>query len=46
MVGNCAGVRLHLDRVRAPVDVIDPVFLDTPALACRPVSWAPAARRH
>ncbi len=40
MVGIGAGVRLHLDRVRAAVDVIDPVFLDTPALACPPLSRA------
>ena len=28
------GVRLRLDRIRAAVGVIDPVFLDTPALPC------------
>ncbi|MGE5636779.1 MAG: threonine ammonia-lyase [Nocardioidaceae bacterium] len=28
------GVRLRLDRVRDAVNAIDPVFLDTPALAC------------
>jgi threonine dehydratase len=30
-------VRLHLDRVRAAVREIDPVFLDTPTLACAPL---------
>lgn len=34
------GVRLELDRVRAAVDEIDQVFLDTPALACPPLSQA------
>jgi threonine dehydratase len=28
------GVRLRLDRVRGALDAIDPVFLDTPTLAC------------
>jgi threonine dehydratase len=31
------GVRLRLDRVRAAVSEIDPVFLDTPALPCAPL---------
>jgi len=31
------GVRLRLDCVRAAVGEIDPVFLDTPALACAPL---------
>lgn len=30
-------VRLQLDRVRDAVNAIDPVFLDTPALACAPL---------
>ena len=30
-------VRLDLDRIRAAVDVIDPVFLDTPTLPCPPL---------
>jgi threonine dehydratase len=30
-------VRLQLDRVRGAVSAIDPVFLDTPALACPPL---------
>jgi threonine dehydratase len=30
-------VRLRLDRVRGAVNAIDPVFLDTPALACAPL---------
>jgi threonine dehydratase len=33
-------VRLQLDRIRDAVDVIDPVFLDTPALACAPLGHA------
>ena len=34
------GVRLQLDRVRAAVAEIDPVFLDTPALPCAPLGDA------
>jgi threonine dehydratase len=34
------GVRLQLDRVRAAVGDIDPVFLDTPALPCTPLGDA------
>jgi threonine dehydratase len=33
-------VRLRLDRVRAAVPEIDPVFLDTPALRCAPLGEA------
>ncbi len=33
-------MRLQLDRVRAAVDEIDPVFLDTPALPCSPLGQA------
>jgi threonine dehydratase len=33
-------VRLRLDRVRAAVGEIDPVFLDTPALPCAPLGRA------
>ena len=33
-------VRLSLDRVRAAVGEIDPVFLDTPALSCAPLGQA------
>lgn len=33
-------VRLQLDRVRAAVGEIDPVFLDTPALVCAPLGQA------
>ena len=33
-------VRLQLDRVRAAVGAIDPVFLDTPALPCAPLGRA------
>ena len=33
-------VRLRLDRVRAAVGEIDPVFLDTPALPCAPLGEA------
>jgi threonine dehydratase len=33
-------VRLRLDRVRAAVGAIDPVFLDTPALRCAPLGEA------
>jgi threonine dehydratase len=32
------GVRLRLDRVRAAVSEVDPVFLETPALPCAPLS--------
>jgi len=37
-VNGLDGVRLRLDRVRAAVGEIDPVFLDTPALWCAPLS--------
>ena len=30
-------VRLQLDQIKAAVDAIDPVFLDTPALPCAPL---------
>ena len=33
-------VRLQLDRVRAAVGEIDPVFLDTPTLPCAPLGGA------
>jgi threonine dehydratase len=33
-------VRLRLDRVRAAVGEIDPVFLDTPAIPCMPLGRA------
>ena len=33
-------VRLQLDRIEAAVGEIDPVFLDTPALPCAPLSRA------
>jgi len=33
-------VRLRLNRVRAAVGEIDPVFLDTPALSCAPLGQA------
>jgi len=33
-------VRLRLDRVRAAVGEIDPLFLDTPALPCAPLGGA------
>jgi threonine dehydratase len=33
-------VRLKLDRVRAAVDEIDPLFLDTPSLPCAPLGRA------
>jgi threonine dehydratase len=33
-VSGSNGVRLRLDRIRAAVGVIDPVFLNTPALSC------------
>ena len=36
-VGGLDRVRLQLDRVRAAVNAIDPVFLDTPTLACAPL---------
>jgi threonine dehydratase len=35
-----ADVRLDLDRIRAAVGEIDPVFLDTPALPCAPLGDA------
>ena len=34
------GVRLQLDRIRAAVSEIDPLFLDTPALPCAPLGRA------
>jgi threonine dehydratase len=43
MLGVVSGldrVRLGLDRVRAAVGEIDPVFLDTPALSCAPLGRA------
>jgi threonine dehydratase len=33
-------VRLQLDRIRAAVSEIDPLFLDTPALPCAPLGQA------
>ena len=39
-VSDLGQVRLDLDRVRAAVDEIDPVFLDTPALRCPPLGRA------
>jgi threonine dehydratase len=36
-VSGVDGVRLRLDRVRAAVGDIDPVFLETPALRCAPL---------
>jgi threonine dehydratase len=39
-VSGLDGVRLRLDRVRAAVREIDPVFLDTPALPCAPLGRA------
>ena len=39
-VNGLEGVRLRLDRVRAAVGEIDPVFLDTPALPCAPLGRA------
>jgi hypothetical protein len=37
-------VRLRLDRVRAAVGEIDPVFLDTPAMPSRRSAGRSAAR--
>ena len=39
-VSGLDGVRLQLDRVRAAIGEIDPVFLDTPALPCAPLGRA------
>ncbi|TDD30158.1 pyridoxal-phosphate dependent enzyme [Actinomadura sp. KC06] len=39
-VGDLGRVRLRLDRIRASVGEIDPVFLDTPALECAPLGRA------
>ena len=39
-VSGLDGVRLQLDRVRAAVSEIDPLFLDTPALPCAPLGQA------
>lgn len=39
-VSGLDSVRLRLDRVRAAVGVIDPVFLGTPALLCAPLGRA------
>src|ERR1700757_4319771 len=39
-VSGLDSVRLRLDRVRAAVGEIDPVFLDTPALPCAPLGRA------
>jgi len=39
-VSTLDGVRLRLDRVRAAVGEIDPVFLDTPARLCAPLGQA------
>jgi threonine dehydratase len=39
-VSDLDRVRLQLDRVRAAVGEIDPVFLDTPALPCAPLGRA------
>src|SRR5579863_5395608 len=39
-VSGIDSLRLGLDRVRAAVGEIDPVFLDTPALACAPLGQA------
>ncbi len=39
-VSAAEGVRFGLDRVRDAVSVIDPVFLDTPALPCEPLGDA------
>jgi threonine dehydratase len=36
-VSGLDGVRLQLDQVRGAVEVIDPVFLDSPALPCAPL---------
>src|SRR5579859_3473710 len=39
-VSGLDGVRLRLDRVRAAVGEIDPVFLDTPTMFCAPLGQA------
>ena len=39
-VSSLSRVRLQLDRVRAAVGEIDPVFLDTPTLPCAPLGRA------
>jgi threonine dehydratase len=39
-VSSLDPVRLQLDRVRAAVDKIDPVFLDTPTVPCAPLGRA------
>ncbi len=39
-MGGLDRVRLRLNRIRAAVGDIDPVFLDTPALACAPLGRA------
>jgi threonine dehydratase len=39
-VADLDGVRLKLDRIRAAVSEIDPLFLDTPALPCAPLGRA------
>jgi threonine dehydratase len=39
-VSGLDGVRLRLDRIRAAVSEIDPLFLDTPALPCAPLGQA------
>jgi threonine dehydratase len=39
-VSDLDRVRLRLDRVRAAVAEIDPLFLDTPALPCAPLGQA------
>ncbi|TMQ90014.1 pyridoxal-phosphate dependent enzyme [Actinomadura soli] len=39
-VSDLDRVRLRLDRVRAAIGDIDPVFLDTPALECAPLGRA------
>jgi threonine dehydratase len=36
-VSGLERVRLQLDQIKAAVDAIDPVFLDTPALPCAPL---------
>jgi threonine dehydratase len=39
-VSGLDAVRLQLDRIRAAVSEIDPLFLDTPSLPCAPLSRA------
>jgi threonine dehydratase len=39
-VGGLAGVRLQIDRVRAAIGEIEPLFLDTPTLPCEPLGAA------